>query len=262
MATKAGKVVVATADAATSDTTSVEGATVDTSSPDVTGDTSASGEGAASPKITSDPAVPIDAIITALLGSGEFSVAIRMVADEHLAQALPDLMREAMSVISISGDDPLKALPSPNIVDDAQVAANLAAQEQERAQAREKAEEVARNNFSAFFDGVTEPNRLNLSTIESARLLIDNSAAFSIDFSELIPIDHLSLQGEDVLLTHPAIQIGDGMAESFTVKGVVLMLQSVEGFIALRCPLPHDLVVGGGLTAQLSENSLLFRAAR
>jgi hypothetical protein len=110
-------------------------------------------------------------------------------------------------------------------------------------------------------EGSADAEPIDLATIRGGKLWLDDGVHFAIDFGRLVGPGQLEQVdgGPALLLRSPAIDIGEAMAERFTIEAVVLLLEGEEGHRVLRCALPSPVLVGGGAKAQLGADSLLFR---
>lgn len=101
---------------------------------------------------------------------------------------------------------------------------------------------------------------IDLPTVKRGSLLLDDGTQLSIDFSRAVaPSELQPMDGNSLLLKAPAISIGAGMPEAFAIEAVMLVLECEQGHRVLHCPMQSRLLVGGGATAELGADSLLFR---
>lgn len=101
---------------------------------------------------------------------------------------------------------------------------------------------------------------VDLATVKRGSLLLDDGTQLSIDFSRAVaPSELQAMDGNSLLLKATAISIGAGMPEAFAIEAVMLVLECEQGHRVLRCPMQSRLLVGGGATAELGADSLLFR---
>ena len=216
--------------------------------------------------VSMPPAV-LSHIIGAVLASDDFVLGLKSLVDSHMDANLPELVAAAVPAAPAAPDAAPVVVETPiEKSTRAQNAAEKAAvrHAQEIADQRARAKVEARDNFVALSGTApTEPEPIDLTTLSGAGLALDDGTSFSIDFALSIGADALSLDDSGaVRLRHGPIEIGDGIDESFPVKGVVLVMRGEEGVRAVRCEMPSVLMVGGGQRAQLSADSLIFRLPR
>lgn len=141
-------------------------------------------------------------------------------------------------------------------------AEHKASREREKSSAAERERRAvlaagARDDFAALIE--TGDGAFDLATLDNLKLRVDDGYGFSIDFHRAIDAGTLRATPEGLALDHAPILLGENWPEAFAVRGVVLIGEGAEGFMATRCELPAAVIAGGGATVQLSENSIVFR---
>lgn len=203
-------------------------------------------------------------IVTARVQSDDFPATIMPAINDYLNANLPELVAAAMP------ETPEKAAArqakaAARAQDERERADRKVAREREEAAeaeraAREERKAGARERRASIYSGKGDAEPVDLAQVKRGTLALDDGDHLSIDFARDIKAGQLvAVDGNTLLLQSRPIVLGEGMPEGFAVDAVLLVLEMEEGHRVLRCPMPAPVLVGGGATAQLGENSLSFR---
>lgn len=204
-------------------------------------------------------------IVTVRVQSDDFPATIKPAIDAYLGIALPELVAAAMPETPEA-----KAERQAKAAADAQAArqrADRKAQgEREKADSKERAlreerKAMTRETRKSLMSGEgRDAEPVDLSKVKRGTMMLDDGDHLSIDFTREVHAGQLERgDGNALLLKAPPIKLGDGMPEGFRAEAVLLVLELEEGHRVLRCPMQSPVLIGGGATAQLGEDSLMFR---
>jgi hypothetical protein len=220
-------------------------------------------------------------LLTARLATEDFATQIAVPIGAYLNKQLPELVEAAMpetpeKAASLRAEEAERTRAAGERADRKAAAARdreavKVADERAQAKAVSREQRAALTAVPVAADPAaptdaeaaaleTHREPVDLTKVKRGSLLLDDGAHLSIDYSRGVVTSELqAMDGNALLLKAPAIAIGAGMSETFRIEAVMLVLECEQGHRVLRCPMQSPLIVGGGATAQLGAESLLFR---
>lgn len=202
------------------------------------------------------------AVVVREHGAGDDAQSVLSIEDvlERIKPELPELIAELVPSVRAEREQEAAKVAAADDASNArkeQVKRDRATTKaaQEAAQKRVAAQAEAGKAFDHLFGPNTAAKGFAVADVEKVALVLDDGKAFCIDFVKEIDAAQL-VQVDDKVRLSAKVDLGGDMP-AFVVRGVSLQVGSD---LAMRCEIPTPLHIGDGRTAQLTADSLIFRA--